>query len=438
MSLSAQNSGWAWRGLVALGLGIATAAKAELGTEITLGYSDNLDRIEEGGRSDRVLAAAIGGRADGSYGDLERSATWQLGGLRYLDETFDDEPLVGVDATAEFALVDRRITWQIFDRLGRQSLNPFGPTTPDTREAVNYFSTGPEFLLPVAGNVAFDAGLAYTDLWYEEQTLANSRSDARVGLRYGFGLHRSLGLYVSENQVRFDEADLHDDFDLERAYVEYLSERSRGDLRIALGVSAAEGLGERLSTSLVEATWSRTVAVYGNLLVEVRRDLSDAGSLFVLDRTQRAAVDVAQNIVGVSNPLKLTYVSATYTMTRERTTARLGFSWGRYDYEGSLSGVDFEAPTWEARFTREATSHLLFEAALSYYEQRFIESDRNDSDGYASVGIGWRLGQRSTLRAHVARLERKSNRPGLGYDENRFLLSFAYGMELAGLETSRL
>jgi hypothetical protein len=438
MWLSPQNSGWAWCGLIALGFSLATPSKAELGTELTLAYSDNLDRLETGGRSDRVLAAVIGGRADGSYGDLERTATWQLGGLSYLDETFDDEPLVGVDATGEFALLDRRITWQILDRLGRQSLNPFGATTPDTREHVNFFSTGPQFLLPVARNLAFDAALGYSDVWYEEQTLANNRSDSRFGLRYGLGLHRSLGLYVSENRVRFDESDLHDDYTLERAYIAYDSERSRGDIRIALGVSAIEGLGERLRASLVEVTWSRTVAVYGNLNVEVRRDFSDAGSLFQLERGPGSAIDVVQNIQAVSDPLKLTHASAVYSMTRERTTASLGFRWSRYDYENSVRGVNFESPTWEARFTREATSRLLFEAALWYYEQRFIDSDRNDSERHSSAGIGWRLGQRSTVRAHLARLERKSNRPGLGYDENRFLLSFGYGTELAGLETSRL
>ena len=77
--------------LSVMALATVSAGRAEIGTETSLGYTDNIDRIETGGRSEQLLAAMLGGQAGQPYGELERHVLWQLGAINYLGDTYDDE-----------------------------------------------------------------------------------------------------------------------------------------------------------------------------------------------------------------------------------------------------------------------------------------------------------------------------------------------------------
>jgi hypothetical protein len=419
---------------ITIALSVPWAARGEFGTQTSLGYSDNIDRVEVGGRSDRILTAVIGGEAGQPYGELERHARWQAGAIQYLDDTFGDEGIATLDAAADFALIERRLLWRMDDQLGLQSLSVLGASTPDTREQVNYFTTGPALVLPISDAVAFSSQLSLADVWYEEQPLGNTRTGLQAGFEFGLGPRRSLGIFASQDEYRFDETLIYSDYERRQVFLQFDTRRRRGTLRTAIGTSALHGLGEPQDGAMIEIDWQRTVSSYGTFGVLVQRGFSDAGEAFQFNQTLGGGAATSRYIAGVSNPMERSHIAAQFGYSKARTTAAASYYWTREDYVGLDNALNRDIPFLEASVSRELSPRMRFDARGTYGEQDSIDTDTKDRERRVSLGLTWDVGRRANLNVELARFERQSTIAGASYQENRAFVTFGYGAELARMQ----
>lgn len=415
-------------------LTMVTCARADIGTDIALAYSNNLGRLFEDEQTEQMLIARVGGETQHLSSHVDGEVRWTLGAINYVDNTFDDEALATLDGSARLGLLNRRLAWVFTDQLGRQALDPFAPTTPATREYVNFFVTGPELLIPASRNVAIELAADYTDVWYQERPLDNNRLGSRVGLQLGSATRRSFGIFGAIQKIRFDSTEISADYDRHQAYMEYQSLRRRGSVRIAAGRTEIRG-ELRQESPMVEISWLRNVSAESSLNLELRRGLSNAGDLFQLGQSGGPDIGTAEDIVGVGDPFELRYASTQFVVTKPRVSLNVGYTWESQDFEG-LQGLDRDIGFWEANVTRMLSPRLRLEFSALYSQQNFSESERRDNERRASIGLAWQLGRRSWVDVQLAEYERSSTEIANSYNENRVFVSFRYGAPLTGLQTS--
>lgn len=411
-------------------------AHAELGTIVALGYSDNLGRIENGEESEPLIVAGFGGHSQTASSALEGEVSWEIGAVEYLNDGADDEPLIFLDGSAEFQLIDRRFSWLLTNRVNRLSTDPFVPATPESREYMNYFVTGPTFMAPLGSDLAVDLGITYTDIWYEERALDNSGTGARVGLQFNLAARQSLGVYAAAQEVEYDESAVYQDYRRHQAFFQYVTDRPRGDIRFALGRSEIRRSGEPDRDSpMVELSWARTVSAFGSVSVELRHGLFSANNLFDLRGTAAVDLESIEYLAEFGEPYELGDVSVRYGFAKPRTSVELGLSWQEQTYDEG-SALDRELASWELTLARNLNRRISMNVSYFSVSQEFVLGGQQDDDRRAGVGLAWRLGRNSEVGIQAVHYERSSSIPGSVYRENRVFLSFSYGAALSGLQTS--
>lgn len=411
-------------------------AHADFGLAVAVGRTDNIDRLEDG-RAEETVTASVGGEIETRGAASDGRFRWEVGAVDYRDDAYDDEALAFVDANDRFTLFRRALFWNVTDRLGRQAMDPFTPATPDTRDYVNFFATGPELIVPIANDMALSARLNYSDVWYESQDVGNTRNGARVGLSFGSTPTRSFGVFADSESVEFDEADLYDGYDRQQVYLQYQTQRRRGTLRAVVGRSEIDRLGEVRDGSLFEGSWLRTISAFSQLDVNFRRGFSDAGELFQAEIGSSPDFGTVRDIAISAVPVQVSQFSARFSVQKPRIGGGIGVVWSRQEYEQEMPEAAREFPMWDARVSRMLTTRLRFEASAVYGRYELGDSGRRDSDRRLGVALGWSLPRRRSLNLNVMRVERSSDEPGIAYEENRVFVSFTHGLALTGITAQR-
>jgi hypothetical protein len=299
---------------------------------------------------------------------------------------------------------------------------------------VNYFTTGPELELPIASSVAFVAQVHFGDVWYEEQPLGNIRTSRQIGLDFGLGPRRSLGLFTSRQDYRFDDELVSPDYERRQTFLQFDTTRRRGTLRAAVGTSDLHGFGDPQDGFMAEVDWQRTVSVYGTLGVSLQRGFSDAGESFHLNQSIGGGTTTSRYIAGVSNPMERSHISVRFAVNKPRTSSSIAYYWTREDYVALDDALNRDVPFLEASFVRAFSPRLRLEIRGSYSEQDSLDTETQDRERRVVLGLAWNLGRRADVSFQVARFERSSTILGSAYEENRAFVTFNYGAAVSGVQ----
>jgi len=413
----------------------AESVRAEFGGNIAAGFSDNIARTDGNEISERVLAARVGGEATAQSPGSEGEVRWELGAITYSGETFDDEGLASLDGLARIDLVGNRVFWSFRDWLGRSSLDPFAPVTPASTEYVNYFSTGPRFLLPLSDHAAVDLSMDYGDVWYEEQQLDSSRASAQVGLRFALSARSSFGIYTADEEVDFDDGSLYPSYESYRTYLQYETQRRRSDARLALGSSRIRRAGVGSDSPTLEAAWVRQLSAYGSFTLEATKGFSDAGELLGQGGLGAGGITPEQFVVSSADPVDLTYFLAEFSVDRTRSSASIGYTFTRQEFESVEPVSDYEVPYWQVRYSRRFSPGLRVGLAGSYSEQELAAESRVDRERSVAINFSWDIGRDTIVDVELMRLSRTSSAQGSVFEENRVFVTLGHGAGLSRFES---
>ncbi|HEX6996390.1 MAG TPA: hypothetical protein VF339_19830 [Gammaproteobacteria bacterium] len=278
----------------------------------------------------------------------ERVQASLLGDLEYRmygDDSASNEQVGSLGASLSTVLLPQRFTWSFRDNYLDGRTNPLGPETPDNRERINVFETGPQLDVPLGGRTSFSAGGTWRARRYEESQLLDSDS-----VTYSVGIHRqvrpltSVSLMADTTEAEYQTTD--EKYDIDGVRLVYQRALARGSAVASAGVNRLTiGLLE-VDRPLFNVMWSRSLTGRMSLVLQADRQYTDAGTLLAesLDQPTAAPIDVTLS----ADPNDRREASADWSLSLDRTDISVQFTLFADDFEredsldsdGGRIGVD--------------------------------------------------------------------------------------------------
>ena len=229
-----------------LGLASAVAAHGQAGDEAPATATDNVAERPEfalwasSTQSDNIERTPDGVRGTydsvGVFFNAARESTRMSGAIDsdlehrlYSDEVADDETLGTLQAFADFDLVDDVFIWGFRETYDQGQTDPFAPPSPDNRENLNVFSTGPRLDIPVAARMRLTVLGDYSSRRYEDSNLLDSDAELyELALSRQIRTTASLGLLASTNETEYDYPVVAPD-QIDRLSLRYARDFSEGE-----------------------------------------------------------------------------------------------------------------------------------------------------------------------------------------------------------------
>ena len=402
------------------------ALDTDFEVEVVAFYSDNVTRVDPSRDIDGVVTTA------GFTLNLEeQSRRLDLiahGGLLFATfpgSTFDDETLGLVTASALIRISEQNFSWFFAENLGQVVINPFQAETPDNRESMNFFTTGPRLSLPLGSRTKLNLEGNFSDVQYEERPLDNQRFGGSIGFERELSRNRSLSFIVDGERIEYDDAPPNAPVDQQSAYLRLQTAAARSQLSLSLGWNQVERAGNKGDGLLAELDWSRQVSAISTFSFHFGTRFSDAGDIFRFIQSIDSRRAGTQDIQTVNDPFQLDTVSIAYTLNKPRTRLSIDAFYEKENYE-SRTDLDRDRSGIKLDLTRNLTRSLnatLF-TNLSYRD--YDNTTRNDDDSIYGFRLRWDISHRLGLNLTVQRIERDSSDALFNFVEKRASLSLLF------------
>lgn len=402
--------------LAALAVAAALLSPAAIGAEVSwavdagVAHSDNARLSDTDKVSDQL--AAVGGQlnVERESRRLRASLTGEGNYVRYLDDTFDSDLVARATADVVIGVVPDRIMWTFHDTFGQVAVDELQAITPNNRQNINHFTTGPDLVLTLTDQLDLRAEARYGDSRYEDSSQADTQQwGGTLRLVRNVSRATTLEFAASQNRVSYD-VDAVPDSDYQAIYGRMSTTGARQTLTLDLGANRVD-LGEDSSTNpLVRLSWSRRVTPSWSLSASLRSEYQS----FI----QRFTEDSPGDLPGTGTSRLVETPTATYSgglflrFERPRTQLSFGGEYTTLDYAG-LDSTDEKYWSVRGEFTRRLTPRLQAFANYRFYQNEYGEIEDLGFEGFdrdrhiATAGLDWLVGRRTAVTI------------GYGYDNSK-------------------
>jgi hypothetical protein len=403
----------------------AFADELAYGIEVGAIYSDNVARLEEKDSGEETIGL-VGFNVDYSSESrgLETDILVDLQYHEYLDGSFDGEPFGAANADLKFILVPNLLNWQFQDRFGVINSDPLQASTPENREVMNVFSTGPELSLAIGKRTTVGLSATYRNTRFEE---SDSNSDALGGwlsLSRAVSPNRSLSLNLSAARVEF-ESELNSDFDRQAAYVGFNSRNSRGSIQVDVGYNELHDQGEVLDGTFFSINWSRKLSSRVGMTLGYNQRYSDTANIFGDFQNPGLGFGDTRNVSSLSEAFEFSRVSIGFDYSQDKTKAYIRISADEYDYVSS-SSLNRSYDGIRVGVSRDFAGSWSASLDADYRRSVFDDQSREDDDKYLRGKISKRISRNLKLNLAYSLSDRSSDQSGRDYSENRLSLTISY------------
>jgi len=407
--------------------GSAGAANFDYQATLGAGYSDNIGRATQDETSSGILAPGLQFSFDQASRRLQADLVGNFAYYKYLDDKFDSELIGNFAGNARFSLVPERFEWVVSDNFGQVLNDPFLPATPENRENINYFMTGPDAIVPFSQTTRLRAGARYGLTTYEHQSFDSNNVMGQLALEHQLSAFSTVSLNGSLQQINFDESALNGDYDQTEVFARYDAQGARTNLSVDAGYTALnqDATDTTHNGALFRLSVSRRLSASSTISLSGGHEFSSSGGAFAAGQlgmpTNIGAVPGRQTI----QPFMYDHARLGYAFQRERTGFSLSAFWDDRNFKDQ-SGFDQTLTGLSAAVTRQLTPRTSLTIDGNYGRGSF-EQQGDYTDFIGGISVNWRLSQRVTLALSYDHFDRSSDRPAGGYTENRYWLTIGYG-----------
>jgi hypothetical protein len=393
--------------------------------EAGVGYSDNIGRVPANETDETI--GTVGLELDW----IERTrrirgdATVDLSYFEYLDNTYDSEVLGTANGTLALAIVPETLQWVFQDSFGQAQSDPFAPTTPATREDLNYFSTGPDLTLRL-GSTGFGRLFGrWSTTTYERSPLDAERTTAGVALGRRASPRSELSLNAVTESVDFDQA-FNTDFDRDSVFLGWNLDASRTVIDAQLGYTWLERDGaDKTGNALVNVVVTRDLSASSVLALTLGTQLGDAGDSLRTELQGGVVGGGGTQITATADPFENRLASLEWRYNRGRTGFSLGTSWTEEEYE-TQTQLNRTRLAYTASVSRRLASAVDFEIFGTLENEEFDNTDLTSDELRMGAVLNWRAWRTLGLRLTAERYDRDTSNGTGEYQENRAFLTLAY------------
>jgi hypothetical protein len=416
--------------LLALAISCMRAEAANLAYEATagVGQSDNIARAADDEQDETVATAGLRFSVDQRSSRIEADAVGDLAYYDYLDDTYGSEMLGTLTASLRAAIIEERLHWVLNDNFGQVLNDPFTPATPENRENLNYFSTGPELTFAFGTQTRFQAGARYARADYENLPLDSTSLMASAGLERDITRGSSLGLFARHQQLEYESSLLDVDYDQREGFLRYSALGARTRLQLDVGFTEIdrEGMSESQDSALLRFEGERRMTARTSLRLDAGRQFASSGSAFAAEQSGSPAGLDSAGGRQTFDPFIDEYVRVGWDYAGSRTELSFGGGWREQGYETDPD-LDQSLSTLDASVRRHISPMVSIELGARQSESEFEQPGRDYSDLSVSLSLDWRLSRMLTARLSFDRQDRDSDDALAGFTENRIWLSLGYG-----------
>ena len=413
--------------LATAGINDPRAATVDYEVTAGAGQSDNIRRTEDNEQSETIASAGLQFSLDQRSARVDADVVADVAYNDYLEDTFDSEFLGNVAADVKFGLVHDRLDWQLSDYFGQVLTDPFAPPTPETRENLNYLSTGPDLRLPVGSKSLVTAGAHYLKTNYEDSPFDWSGFAANAGLARQVSALSTLGVNLNYQTVDYDVEQLEADYKQSEAFATYGAEGARTNLKLDLGYTFLDRdvSDEREDGLLVRADVSRRIGTRSLLAFQAGQQFGNSANSF---SSQQTAGGIGLDAVPgrqTAEPFRDRYVSFDWTATGSRTRISVGGSWRDQKYDSQRT-LDQTLAGLRTDVSRDLTPALMLDVGVSGFQGSFETPGRDYDELSGHLGLQWRLSRYIVTNLSLDYFDRSSDAIGGDYSETRLWLTIGY------------
>jgi hypothetical protein len=410
----------------------SSAEAAEIGTELRAGLTrtDNVFLTNENEVEDDIFVAGVTLEYDE---ETNRTIIDLRGVADYFDyqDSFEAEWVGGVDALLEYAFVPELFTWTILNNWGQRSIDPISAPVPENREDINFFSTGPDFRVPLGSKSFAALEGRYSIVTFESGDQDNDRVSAGLFAGRELGDVSSVAIGVTTESVEYENSDLFEDFDITEAIIRFEKESTRDLIGIDVGYTELE-LGEQAGDGyLIRADWTRISSRFYQFLFSGGSEYSSTGDVFRFTQSNATSVGSTIDANAIEAPFRRDFFIARFTLDRNRTALYLEANWSQEDYEFAPSDpaqllLDRELLGVRVGIDRQLTNRVSITAGLDARTAAYDSIEEDLDDLLIAVQVDYELSEGFGMFAGWVRTEREGNDPTLDYTENRYSIGFTY------------
>jgi hypothetical protein len=418
--------------LILAGAGVCAASAGAISAELHWsgelggGHSDNIARVRDNPQDENIGEAGLQLALTEKTRLLAADLAMDVAYLDYFKHRYKSEFIGSVKGDAELDVIPERFRWVTTDSFGQTRRDPFAADTPDNRENINYFTTGPELAFRIAERSRALASARYSRVDYETSPFDSQRYLGSLGLGHELSASSSLSIEASSERVDFTNNPAAADYDRRQVVGKYALMNSRTTLALGAGYNRVTQQNANFGGSLFSIDLTHQISSRSQWWLGAGQELTDSGASYGAGATTSAVSLDAQSLSLTAEPFKSRHAGARWDATGRRT--RLGASVGYYQ-ERYLrqSQFDRNRTLGDLHFYRDLAARVGLRVTGQFVsdDYQYIVGDSREQT--VEVALALRAGRKTFVDASVQRYHRTSDIDVGNVDENRFWLRLRIG-----------
>lgn len=395
------------------------------GLHAGVGASDNINQT--GGVepiSGEWLEAGLAGNYGVARPNFDGQLTSDVTYRKYDNKAAGDELLGGANGHADFKLFDRMLKWVADDVYGQSSINAYGPNSPQNREGTNYFSTGPDLLVPLGARTALTVDGRYSLATFDGPDFDNSRLSGGIGIERKISALTTVHLNFTDSHLTFKN-DAAPPFNIREATVGAHREGSHTTVDLDLGYSQLVQQGSTVGAFIVRGAFSRNITQRSRITLTGGEEYSDSAEFFQFGQVTSGAATGYGNGIIAADALRARYVFIDWATNASRLTLNVDPSYRqeRHQTETALD-VDRIAVSLGVGYRLSPRTQVSLYDSLRHDQFTAIaETARENAIG---VRYQWQFGRRLALNISYEHDNGSGDTPGIRYTANTGSISLYY------------
>jgi hypothetical protein len=410
-------------------LGFCGAANSEdyqFALRTSAGASDNIAREAFNPKEDVIAEIGLSLAISHESRRFQIEADGDFAYQEFLQDSFDDDLSGGFNGTASLAVIPEYVSWVAVETFGQTRQDLSAGVTPENRENINIFETGPDITIPLPGANDIQVFGRYRTLDYEKTNLDSERRSGGAGLRHNLSKESSIGVNYNKEVVEYKDLGDAANFDRDSAFLRYQIFNSRNDLTVDAGVSRIQGAGGDKEGPLARVSFTHQLTTRNMLWLEASREFSDAGLSGSLLSSMPTTDLTDESLSQTSEPFTSDYVMLGWSITGRRTDLEIAASRSQEKYIES-SGFNRTRAEFNADLTRALGAGWTAALQLNHERNDFESAEPDYAESIIALAFTRRMSRYFYFETAYDYARRTGDLDSTNYSENRLWLRVRYG-----------
>jgi hypothetical protein len=309
----------------------AAAATVEMEANAGFGRSDNLARTPQDEQDATLKSVGLDFSLLHATRRIDADLVGDLRLIDYSGNLYSSELTGSAAGRLSLGLVDESLRWIVEDSFGQTRRDVFSVPTPENREDVNFFSTGPDVRLRLGDAMSLLLGARYSRVDYESSPADAERTGGWIATERELANSARFGIHVTHERVDPRGGSATPTYDRSTAYLRYELAGSRTSVAIDIGANRVHGNELDEAGALLRMELARAVGRYSRVTFRAGEELTDSGSTLrppaggQLPPPSPGTDSLLQSV----DPFTARYVELGWAITGRRTALALTAGWSR-------------------------------------------------------------------------------------------------------------